>query len=346
MKYNFRNDYTTGCHPNILHALIKHNMDEEEGYGEDRFSKKAADLIKEKIQNGHSAVYFVSGGTQANLTIIASILKPFESVIAAETSHIYVHETGAIEATGHRIQTIQSNDGKLMPADIQLQLDKFEEVHTTMPRMVYISNSTEVGTIYSKAELVALSAFCKEKSLILFLDGARLSAALASDENNITWTDLGRYTDVFYIGGTKAGTLLGEAIVINNPGLQENFLYHLKQRGALLAKGRVLGIQFLELFSGNLFYEVGKHANAMAQKIASSISSLGFGFLASTSTNQIFPVLPDKIIEQLQKDYMFYRWKSVNEKESAIRLVTSWSTNEPAVDAFINDLADYARAIL
>jgi threonine aldolase len=341
MKYNFRNDYTTGCHPDILQALIKYNMDEEDGYGDDRFSKSAAALIKEKVQNEQSAVYFVSGGTQANLTIIASILKPFESVIAADTSHIYVHETGAIEATGHRIQTIVSSDGKVKPADIQLQLNKFEEVHTTMPRMVYISNSTEVGTIYNRAELVALSEFCRQKELILFLDGARLSAALASSENELTLADLGKYTDVFYIGGTKAGTLLGEAIVINNPKLQDNFLYHLKQRGALLAKGRVLGIQFLALFSGNLFFDVGRHANNMAQKMAFSIANLGFSFLASTTTNQIFPILPDKIIEELQKDYLFYIWRSVNEQASAIRLVTSWSTDESAVDEFINDLKGY-----
>lgn len=343
MKYNFKNDYTKGCHPDILEALSTHNMSAEEGYGEDSFSLQAAELIKNKIGNKDAKVYFVSGGTQANLTVIASLLRPYESVIAAESAHIQVHETGAIEATGHRIQTVKSADGKLRPADIKRHLDKFEEVHTTIPRMVYISNSTEVGTIYSREELIAISNYCKENSLILFVDGARLASALTSIDNDLSLEDLGHYTDVFYIGGTKAGALIGEAIVINTPELQKNFLYNVKQRGALLAKGRLFGIQFLELFKNDLFFTLGAHANQMARKLSSGITDLGFGFLTPTCTNQIFPVFPNAIIAALQQDYAFFIWEKIDADKSVVRLVTCWATEEDAVDEFIRDLEKARR---
>lgn len=338
MKYNFKNDYTKGCHPDILAALSAHNMIAEEGYGEDSFSLQAAELIMDRIGNREAKVYFVSGGTQANLTVIASILRPYESVIAAESAHIQVHETGAIEATGHRIQTVKSADGKLRPADIKKHLDKFEEVHTTIPRMVYISNSTEVGTIYSRQELIAISTYCRENDLILFLDGARLASALTSIDNDLSLEDLGRYTDVFYIGGTKAGALIGEAIVINQPELQKNFLYNVKQRGALLAKGRLFGIQFLELFKNDLFFTLGAHANQMARKLSSGITDLGFSFLTPTCTNQIFPIFPNVIISELQQDYAFFTWEKIDSEKSVVRLVTCWATDEDAVDEFIRDL--------
>lgn len=338
MKYNFKNDYTTGCHPHILKALTSSNLIAQEGYGEDQYSKEAADLIKEKVGQEDSVVYFVSGGTQANLIVISSLLRPFESVIAAETAHIQVHETGAIEATGHRIQTVKCADGKLTPEGIQKQLDSFEEIHTTIPRLVYISNSTEIGTIYSCDELKALSLFCRVNELILFMDGARLSSALTSFANDVTLNDLGKYTDVFYIGGTKAGALLGEAIVLNNKALQKNFIYNLKQRGALLAKGRLLGIQFRELFRDDLFFTLGDHANRMAQKISAGISDLGLSFLTPTYTNQLFPVFSNAAIAKLLEDYAFYTWMKIDEEVSAARLVTSWSTEEWAVDEFIKDL--------
>ncbi|EOR93449.1 Low-specificity L-threonine aldolase [Arcticibacter svalbardensis MN12-7] len=338
MKYNFKNDYTTGCHPNILEALVSSNLVAQEGYGEDQYCNEAIDLIKAKIDHGDSVVHLVSGGTQANLLVIAALLRPYESVIAAETAHIQVHETGAIEATGHRIQTVKSADGKLSPDGIQKQLDLFEEVHTTIPRMVYISNSTEIGTIYSCDELKALSLFCRVNDLILFMDGARLASALTSAANDVTLKDLAIYTDVFYIGGTKAGALIGEAIVINNKTLQKNFIYNMKQRGALLAKGRLLGIQFLELFKDDLFFELGNHANRMAQKISSGISDLGLSFLTPTYTNQLFPILSNVVIAKLMEDYVFFTWIKIDEEVSAVRLVTSWSTEEQAVDEFIADL--------
>lgn len=344
MKYNFKNDYTKGCHPYILSALVENNLSVEEGYGEDSFSQAAAQLIKAQMQGEEAAVYFVSGGTQANLLVISALLRPYESVIAADTAHIQVHETGAIEATGHRIQAIAKADGKLTVKDIQGQLDLFEEVHTTIPRMVYISNSTEVGTFYTKAELQSLSAFCREKGLLLFMDGARLASGLMAKDSGLTLKDLGQLTDVFYIGGTKTGALLGEAIVINRPELQQHFKYNLKQRGALLAKGRLLGIQFLTLFKNNLYFELGKHANQAAEQLHKGISALGYAFLTPTQTNQSFPIFPNQVIERLKKDYAFYVWKKIDDQFSAIRLVTCWATDLAAVDEFIKDLERITKA--
>ncbi|WP_082434911.1 GNAT family N-acetyltransferase [Pedobacter sp. Hv1] len=338
MKYNFKNDYTKGCHPNILTALAESNFTVEEGYGADTYSLAAAKLITDKMEHPSAAVYFVSGGTQANLLVISALLRPYESVIAAETAHIQVHETGAIEATGHRIQTVNTADGKLRVQDIQDKLDLFEEVHTTMPRMVYISNSTEVGTFYTKDELKALSAYCKEKGLLLFLDGARLASGLMAKNSGLTLKDLGVYTDVFYIGGTKTGALLGEAIVINNQSLQQNFKYNIKQRGALLAKGRLLGIQFLELFKDDLFFKLGDHANQAAQKLHQGIKALGYAFLTETQTNQSFPIFPNEVIAKINQDYAFYVWKKIDDQFSAVRLVTCWATDFNAVDEFIKDL--------
>ncbi|WP_379090047.1 GNAT family N-acetyltransferase [Pedobacter sp. UC225_65] len=345
MKYNFKNDYTKGCHPNILKALTESNFSVEEGYGEDTYSLAAAQLIKDKMEHPDAAVYFVSGGTQANLLVISALLRPYESVIAAATAHIQVHETGAIEATGHRIQVVDTADGKLNVQDIQDKLDLFEEVHTTMPRMVYISNSTEVGTFYTKDELKALSAFCRTKGLLLFLDGARLASGLMAKESGLTLKDLGLYTDVFYIGGTKTGALLGEAIVINNPTLQQNFKYNIKQRGALLAKGRLLGIQFLELFKDDLYFKLGEHANNAAQKLHEGIAALGYPFLTATQTNQSFPVLPNEVIAKINQDYAFYVWKKIDAQSSAIRLVTCWATDLDAVDEFIKDLTIITKEV-
>lgn len=337
MKYSFKNDYSYGCHPNILAALAASNMSAEDGYGFDAYSIEAAALIK-KLVGSDPDVFFVSGGTQANLTIISTILRPYESVISASTGHIQVHEAGAIEATGHRIQAVNTPNGKLTVEDIKGQLVLFEEVHTTIPRLVYLSNSTETGTIYLKSELMELHTYCRSVGLLLFLDGARLFSALASRENDITYLDLGRYTDVFYIGGTKAGALLGEAIVINNASLKENFVYNLKQKGALLAKGRILGIQFRELFKDNLFLRIGEYANQMAYELESAILEMGFNFLSNTSTNQIFPILPNRLIAALKENYEFYVWQKIDDHHSAIRLVTCWATEKSRINLFISDL--------
>lgn len=337
-KYRFFDDYSEGAHPNILDTLNKTNLDQETGYGDDSFCIKAAENLKDVIKNPKASIHFVSSGTQANLIVLASILKPYESVIAATTAHITVHEAGAIEATGHKINTVFTEDGKLTVEKIKEVLEFHTDEHMAKPRVVFISNSTELGTIYTKDDLQKLSDFCIENDLYLYLDGARLGSALMVNGSDLTLPDVANLVDIFYIGGTKNGALLGEAILIVNKKLQENFRYHLKQRGALLAKGRVLGIQFLELFKDDLFFQLAKHANKMAAKLTQEIKSMGFKFLTDSPTNQIFPILPNKIISKLQENYGFYIWKKIDEENSATRLVTSWATKEEAVDEFLSDL--------
>ncbi len=341
MKYSFKNDYSEGVHPRILEALSSSNLEQQDGYCDDKYSLEAKVHIRKKIQNSNAEVFFLSGGTQANLIVIASMLRPFESVIAATTGHICIHETGAIEATGHKVNTIYSNNGKLEASDIQRVVDehKNEPPHMVQPRLVYISNSTEIGTIYQKHELEALSAVCKANNLYLYMDGARLGSALTAATNDISLPELSALLDAFYIGGTKNGGLIGEAIVINNPVFIADFPYHLKQRGALLGKGRIFGIQFREFFKDSLYFELADHANKMAQKLTDGIKEAGYSFLTDSPTNQIFPIFPIQIIEELGKNYEFYVWKKLDDNSSAIRLVTSWATNEEAVDGFIGDLS-------
>lgn len=341
--HHFTNDYSEGCHPLILEALTNSNMEQLAGYGDDTHSATAADLIKNKIGNPNAQIHFIGGGTQANLVVLASILKPFESIISVESGHINTHEAGAIEATGHKIEYIASDNGKLTPDIILPLLNKFPEYHTVKPRVVYISNSTEIGTIYSKDELTRLYTFCKDNSLLLFMDGARIASALTAASNDLTLADIASLTDVFYIGGTKCGALLGEAIVFPNTEIGYDFRYHLKQRGAMLAKGRVLGIQFEQLLKDDLFLSLARHANKMAQKMNQAIKELGYSFLTESDTNQIFPILPNTLIDQLKSKYEFIIWQSVNPDESAIRLVTSWATPEKAIDIFIKDLYKTAQ---
>lgn len=339
MKYSFKNDYSEGCHPSILEALMRTNFSQQNGYGLDDYCAEASNIIKEKSNSPDSKVHFVSGGTQANLIVISSFLKPHESVISAHTGHIFTNETGAIEATGHKVHGVETLDGKLKPKDIQNILD----IHTNIPhqvkqKLVYISNSTEVGTIYTKKELEVLSQFCKEKNLYLFMDGARLGHALTAQSNDITWEDIAKLTDVYYLGGTKNGALLGEAIVINNKVLQEEFGFHLKQKGAMLAKGRLLGIQFQELLKDDLYWDLAKHANTQAMKIKEAFKEIGCEFLAETETNQIFPILENSKIEKLSEHFDFYIWKKINNEKSAIRIITSWATYNAVVENFCNEI--------
>lgn len=341
--YSFKNDYSEGAHPRILNTLIESNFEQTEGYGEDCYSLKATELLKERIKNDNIDIHFLSGGTQTNLTAISAFLRPHEAAIAADTGHILVHETGAIEATGHKVISIESNDGKLNPNQINTVLEAHTDEHMVKPKLVYISNSTEIGSIYKKAELEEISKFCKENKLILFIDGARLGSALCSNENDLELSDLARFSDAFYIGGTKNGALLGEALIICKDSLKEDFRFHLKQKGALLAKGKVLGIQFLELFKDDLYYDLAKHSNKMANLISNSISSLGYNFLVHSPSNQIFPILPNHVIEKLLEKYSFYVWSKVDEFNSAIRLVTSWATREDAIMAFIEDLTNLTK---
>ncbi|BAV05462.1 L-threonine aldolase [Filimonas lacunae] len=339
---SFKNDYSEGAHPAILQALVDTNNKQQAGYGEDEYSLQAAQLIQQKMNNPRAAVHLVSGGTQANLVFISSVLRPYESVIAATSGHINVHETGAIEATGHKVETVECMDGKVTPADVASIVDVNDPIHMTLPRMVYISNSTELGTHYLKQELVALWNYCKSKNLYLYMDGARLASGLQAGD--ITFEDLALYTDAFYIGGTKNGALIGEAIVINNPALQENFAFHLKMRGALLAKGRLLGIQFIELFKEDRYMAIGAHMNNMAAILTAGIQQAGFSFFTTSTTNQIFPILPDTVIDTLREKYAFYTWKKLGNGSSAVRLVTSWATTEEMVQLFLNDLPVMTRS--
>ncbi|WP_426478699.1 threonine aldolase family protein [Chryseobacterium sp. CBSDS_008] len=336
MKFSFKNDYSEGCHPNILQALLQNNLDQQAGYGEDEYSLKAKTLIKEKINNQNAEVFLVSGGTQANLIVISAILKPYQCVVSAAPGHILNNETGAIEATGHKVLSIDTADGKLRPSDIVPVLENHRNVpHQVMPKLVYISNSTELGTIYLAKELEELSAFCKQNNLFLFMDGARLGHGLMSEISDLTLEKVAALTDVFYLGGTKNGALIGEAIVINNPVLQEDFAFNIKQKGALLAKGRLLGIQFLELMKDNLYFDLAQHANQQAMKIKNALRKKGVAFLADTYTNQIFPVLNNHLIKILSENFEFFVWKKVDENLSAIRLITSWNTGNEAVNRFI-----------
>jgi threonine aldolase len=336
--YSFKNDYSEGAHPKILKALVDTNLEQVEGYGEDVYSLKAVQYIKKHIGRDDVDVHLLSGGTQTNLTVISAFLRPHEAAVAASTGHILVHETGAIEATGHKIISMPSKDGKLTPAHIKAALDAHTDEHMVKPKLVYISNSTEIGSIYYKKELEDISSFCRDNSLILFMDGARLGSALASNENDLKLSDLAELLDAFYIGGTKNGALLGEALVICNNSLKADFRFHMKQKGALLAKGRLIGIQFLELFKDDLYFKAAEHANRMASYLSEGLSGEGFGFLTHSPSNQIFPILPNTIIDELLKHYAFYVWDKVDENNSAIRLVTSWATEENAVSSFIMDL--------
>lgn len=337
-KYSFKNDYAEGCHPNILEALSKTNLVQQSGYGEDDYSAEAKKRIQQKLDTDVD-IHFVSGGTQANLLVISAILRPYESVIAADTGHIFTNETGAIESIGHKIHSVTTDDGRLMPAHIQSVLDAHtNRPHQLKPKLVYISNSTEIGTIYSKQELQDLSIFCKEKQLYLFMDGARLGHALTSEKNDLTLADVAQLTDVFYLGGTKNGALLGEAIIITNDLLKQDFDFNIKQKGALLAKGRLLGIQFLELMKGDLYFNLAHHANVQAMRIKAAFQERGFAFLSDTFTNQIFPILSHSQIEKLQADFNFYIWQRLGDNHSAIRLITSWATDSSKVDEFIEKI--------
>lgn len=337
--YNFKNDYSEGAHPNILTKLIETNLVQQLGYGEDEYGIEAKEVLKEKIKNPDATIHFLSCGTQTNLIVISFLLRVHEAVISAKTGHISANETGSIEATGHKVIAVETEDGKLRPSDIQNALKEYAlKPHVVKPRLVYISNSTEIGTIYTKSELEDLSSCCKTNNLLLYLDGARLGHALMAQNNDMTLADIARLTDIFYIGGTKNGALLGEAVIFRTPELAFDFEYVLKQKGALLAKGRVLAIQFLELFKHDLYFDLAHHANTMALKIVDAVQSKGFSFLTNSMTNQIFPILPKDIIQKLSENYQFYIWKEIDDDHAAIRLITSWATDEKNVDAFIADL--------
>lgn len=335
--YSFRNDYSEGAHPRILEALAKTNLVQTVGYGCDPYCAKAAELIRGLCEAPDADVHFLVGGTQTNLVVLDALLQSYESVIAAQTGHINVHETGAIEATGHKVCTVPSPDGKLTPALVDSVVMAHSGEHMVLPRVVYISDTTEVGTVYTRAELTALRDCCDAHNLFLFLDGARLGTALTSPENDLSLPDLARLTDAFYIGGTKNGVLFGEALVMTADC--PHFRWHMKQRGAILAKGRLLGVQFQAILEDGLYFDLARHANNLAFRLRDGIAALGYPFPVPSPSNQQFPVLPNPVVKHLQKlGYEFEIDHAVDEHHTCIRLVTSWATPESAVEAFLNDL--------
>ena len=345
LKHLFLNDYSEAAHEACLNALAQSPLQQEAGYGLDSISAHARELIQQHIQSPEAAIHFASGGTQTNLTAIASILRPHEAVIATEAGHISTHETGAIEATGHKVIHTPHTNGKLRPSEIETVMRCHPDEHSVKPRMVFVSQSTEFGTVYSKAELLALRECCDRHGLYLYVDGARLGMALAAEKADVTLKDLAQIADAFYIGGTKNGALMGEAVVLVNPSLQNDFRYFLKQRGALLAKGRVIASQFVALFEQNLYFELAHHANTCAQRLRAGLAELGFTFLTDSPTNQIFPILPEALITRLQQDYGFYVWEPLHNGTSAIRLVTSWATPMEKVEQFLADVRQAADTL-
>ncbi|MDY0142225.1 MAG: low specificity L-threonine aldolase [Bacteroidales bacterium] len=333
--YNFLNDYSEGAHPSILDELIATNLVQQEGYGDDDYCKQAADLIRKEIGNLEADIHFVAGGTQANMICSSAFLKPYESIVAPKTAHIEIHEAGAIEFAGHKINTVEAHNGKILPAQIEEMVKLHYDEHMVVPKLVFISNTTELGSVYKKDELQKLSEMCKKHGLYLYIDGARLGAALTANSNDLSLSELNQFADAYYIGGTKNGALIGEAIVINNPALKERFRYNMKQKGALIAKGRIIGIQFKNLFTDGLYYKLAAHANLMAEKLANGLADKNYKFLLPPESNQVFPILPNELIEKLEKNFGFYIWTKYNESSSVVRLVCSWATDEKAVDEFL-----------
>lgn len=338
-KYSFLDDYSEGCHPNILNKLAQTNLIQQTAYGLDEYSLKAKEFIKQKLNNKHSEIFFVSGGTQANLTITSALLRTHEAVISADIGHVLLREAGALEATGHKVISVSSSTGKLNVELIKEVLYNHRHApHMVKPKLVYISNATEIGTIYTKKELEALSTFCKENSLYFWIDGARLAAALTSPLCDYSLEDLAKLVDVFTLGATKNGALLGEAIVINKPQLAEDFNAIIKQKGAMLAKGRVLGIQFYELFKENLYFELAKKANSLAFKLSDAFVKKGYRLLDETQSNQIFLILPNSLVESLRKKFVFSFWEKYDEEHQVIRMVTSWTSLEDKIEELISSI--------
>lgn len=334
---SFRNDYSEIAHPRILEKLLECATTQNDGYGLDAHSVAAADSIRRLI-GVDADIHFIPGGTQTNLLVISACLRPYECVLTCDTGHINVHETGAIEATGHKVVTVPHADGKLTPEGIRQMFDAHESEHMVKPRMVYLSDSTELGTIYTKAELTAIRRTCDRLGLLLFLDGARLGSALCSAQNDLTLSDLAALCDLFYIGGTKNGAMFGEALVICNDALKSDFRYMIKNRGAMLAKGFVTGIQFKVLFEGEtpLYFHLADHANRQANKISAALTQKGYDFYATpVGTNQLFPIVSRDKLTELERDFAFNVEKQLPDGRSAIRFVTSWATTDEMVDALI-----------
>ena len=338
---NFLNDYNSVAHPKVLSYIQDAAANKYIGYSTDDVCATARETIRGLIGNDNADVHFLTGGTQTNLSALTAFLRPHEAVIAADTAHINVHETGAIEASGHKILSVPSYDGKLMPEAVRGICAVNDNEHTVKPRLVFISQSTEYGTIYSLAELKSLREVCGELGLLLYLDGARLGAALMCAVNDSTIQDIAALTDAFYIGGTKNGLMFGEALVITNPAIATHFRYIIKQRGGLLAKGFLLGLQFEYALSGGLYFDLAKQANLQADKLRDGLTKLGVSFIVNSPTNQIFPILKTNTVAALAKSVLFQVWGKVDETRTAIRFVTTWHTDDREID----ELLDKVRSL-
>ena len=338
----FECDYSEGAHPNIIKKLSETNLEQTEGYGLDPYCIKAAELIKNRCGRQDVDVHFLIGGTQTNFTVISAALRPHQGVLSADSGHINVHESGAVEATGHKVLALPGTGGKLTASRIQEAVDAHyndtTHEHQVQPKMVYISNPTEIGTVYSRSELAAISEVCRRNSLYLYMDGARLGYALAADGNDLDLPDIAAMCDAFYFGGTKIGALFGEALVICSDALKPDFRYIMKQKGGILAKGRLLGLQFTVLFEDDLYMKSCRHANDMAALIKSACQKKGYRFLIPSVTNQQFPIMPDDVLEIIGRDFSYSFWEKTDDSHSAVRFCTSWATREEDVARLIEEI--------
>ncbi|GAW99966.1 threonine aldolase family protein [Secundilactobacillus mixtipabuli] len=335
----FANDYSRGAHPKVLQALIDTNMDAQPGYGQDIYTKRAAQKIQAACEAPDAEVFFISGGTQTNQVVISNLLDGDEGVVAADSGHINFHEAGSIEYTGHKVLTLPGERGKITAKNLQSYLDDWQadENHGQMvaPGLVYISFSTELGTLYSKQELADLSQVCRQNQIPLFMDGARLGYGLMSPECDLSLADIAKYCDIFYIGGTKVGALAGEAVVFTKHNVPKRFTTKIKRQGAMLAKGRLIGVQFDALFTDNLYFKLSQHAIDLAMKLKRALKDKGYQFLIDSPTNQQFVVVTNDQLAELKKHVDLSFWEVVDDTHTAIRLVTSWSTTEQELDALI-----------
>ena len=331
----FINDYSEGCHERILEALTRTNREQTTGYGTDPYCEEARAILRREMNCPGADIRFLSGGTQTNLIAMTAALRPHEAVIGAASCHIFTHETGAIEATGHKVLVIPDDEGKVRPAGILAMLEEHDMApHMVKPRVVFISQSTEVGTIYTREELQALHEVCRAHDLLLYADGARLGVGLTAKGCDVTLADMAKYCDFFCIGGTKNGALFGEALVLVNPVLQPDFLYIVKQRGGLFAKGRLLGLQFSTLFREGLYYRLARHANVQAMRIREGFAALGVCFLVDSPTNQQFILLNEQQAAALQARFgVDEQWRK--DGDVCLRVCTSWATEPAAVDELL-----------
>lgn len=332
--YRFQNDYNEIAHPAVITAITDTIGQRYDGYSMDTLCHQAAELIKQRIQQPESDIHFFNGGTITNLTAISHFLRPHQAVISASTGHIATHETGAIEATGHKIITISTASGKLTPELLKPILAEHNDEHWVQPKLVYITNSTEIGTVYRKAELEALRHFCTQNNLWLYLDGARLASGLMSPESDLTIEDIAKLTDAFYIGGTKIGAMSAEALIITHPLLKTDFRFNLKQKGGLQAKGWILGAQFCALFKDDLYFKLGQHINEMAAQLAEIFSTHNFDFLAPPESNQVFVILPNALADKLTQQFVLHRVLLNDPNLTCLRLCTSWSTTQEDINSF------------